>query len=142
MILITDVKHAYSVFKNIPEFSQYLTLEQMLSRIGESKCLSLIFLANDKPVGFKLGYEINSNEFYSWLGGVEPEFRSRGIAHRLLLEQEKWVIENGYKELSVKSMNRFPEMMCMLLSNGYIISGITPNESANKSKIHFIKKIR
>lgn len=28
----------------------------------------------DQPVAFKLGYELNEREFYSWLGGVIPEY--------------------------------------------------------------------
>ncbi|WP_460224765.1 GNAT family N-acetyltransferase [Aurantivibrio infirmus] len=129
------------MFKNIPEFSNYLSLEKMLSRIGEANYLSLVFLVDNQPVAFKLGYEIDNNEFYSWLGGVIPEHRARGIAKQLMFKQEAWVAENGYNKLSVKSMNKFPAMMCMLIANGYLIESIEPDNSVNESKILFSKKI-
>lgn len=32
-----------------------------------------IALDDTKIIGFKIGYEIDKNKFYSWLGGVDPK---------------------------------------------------------------------
>ena len=42
----------------------------------------LILLASDETrvVGYKIGYEERGTEFYSWLGGVDPNYRGQGIA--------------------------------------------------------------
>lgn len=48
------------------------------------RAAALVAWSGSVPVGFKLGYERSGEEFHSWLGGVHPEFRRRGIARRLL----------------------------------------------------------
>lgn len=142
MIIISDIEKAFSVFKNIPEFSNYLSIEDVAARIGKQKYLSLIYLIDERPVAFKLGYAMNDTDFYSWLGGVEPNYRSQGIAKQLMLKQEAWVKNEGYKTLRVKSMNEFPAMMCMLISSGYQIDDVSNKESNQPLKIHFHKHLK
>lgn len=42
-----------------------------------------IVYEDGQPIGYKLGYERQRDTFYSWLGGVHPDFRRRGIAREL-----------------------------------------------------------
>ena len=137
---ITDIEQAYSVYMRIPEFSEKIELEAMISRVG-SKFLSLVYKHSGQPVAFKLGYEINNTEFYSWLGGVEVQYRALGIAKKLMFKQEEWAHDNGYDIIRVKSMNRYPSMMCMLISNGYYIDHLSNAGSVHDLKIHFYKNI-
>ena len=53
-------------------------------------------------VGFKLGYELNPEEFYSWLGAVDSEFRRFGIARLLRVTQQKWAKASGYKVIVLR----------------------------------------
>ena len=140
MIQITDIEQAYSVYKRIPEFSRKIELEEMISRVG-SKFLSLVYKHDGQSVAFKLGYEISNTEFYSWLGGVESQYRGLGIAKQLMFKQEEWAHDNGYNIIRVKSMNRYPSMMCMLISKGYYIDQLSESDSVHNLKIHFYKNI-
>ncbi len=139
MIIISDIEQAFLLANQIPEFSGDFDYPGMVEKINGRKFLSLVYILNDEPIGFKLGYELNSNEFYSWLGGVVPNHRGNGVAKKLLLKQESWVRENGYSTIRVKSMNDFPEMLCMLISNGYKINDVSNKESPEELKIHFYK---
>lgn len=43
------------------------------------KILFNIALDGRTVVGFKIGYELDKNKFYSWLGGVDTNYRDHGI---------------------------------------------------------------
>lgn len=100
----------------------------------------LLVVAKDggQIVGFKLGYTIGPETFYSWLGGVESAFRKHGVARELLGLQERLVREMGLTKISVKSMNRFPAMLRFLISEGYQIVEVERRE-AGEAKIVFEK---
>jgi GNAT superfamily N-acetyltransferase len=76
-----------------------------------------------KPVAFKLGYELEEKIFYSWLGGVVPEFRNLGIAADLMTAQHRWCKENGYSKIQTKTQNRFREMLLLNLRFGFDVVG-------------------
>lgn len=61
------------------------------------------------PVAFKLGYEQTDKVFYSWLGGVVPEFRDLGIAADLMQAQHSWCKKKAYAKIQTKTQNRFRE---------------------------------
>jgi ribosomal protein S18 acetylase RimI-like enzyme len=76
------------------------------------------------PVGFKLGYERTGEEFYSWLGGVHPEFRRRGIARRLLDLQHEWCQKSGYRRVSTETLNHNLSMLALNLASGLVVIGV------------------
>lgn len=79
----------------------------------------MIAYVGEEPADFKLGYALDKDTFYSWLGGVLPAYRRDGVAQALLEAQETWAKEKGYKSISVKTRNSFPAMLMMLIKNGY-----------------------
>jgi ribosomal protein S18 acetylase RimI-like enzyme len=46
--------------------------------------LGLVALSGEQAVAFKVGYKLTPSKFYSWIGGVDPDFRHRGLAYRLM----------------------------------------------------------
>jgi GNAT superfamily N-acetyltransferase len=103
--------------------------------------LALVYSADGHDLGFKLGYPESDDTFYSWLGGVSPQARGRGVAQALLEAQEARVRERGFSRLRVKSMNRFPAMLRLLVRNGYLVEGLTPAADPLWNKIHFVKQL-
>ncbi|MFI8416196.1 N-acetyltransferase family protein [Serratia sp. NPDC078593] len=112
------------LYQHIPEFAGRYSLSDMQRRLGEAPACSLIAEFNGQPIGFKLGYQTQPDSFYSWLGGVLPDFRRHGVALALLVEQERWVQQRGYRRLSVKTRNQFRSMLMLLIGNGYQIVGL------------------
>lgn len=82
-----------------------------------------------KPVGFKLGYEQSEGEFYSWLGGVLPEYRGLGIAADLMKAQHDWCRKHGYQKIQTKTQNRFREMLLLNLKFGFDVIGLHTSTS-------------
>jgi GNAT superfamily N-acetyltransferase len=77
----------------------------------------------DKAVGFKLGFEHDPRQFYSWLGGVIPEYRGLGIASDLMNHQHEWCCKEGYTKIQTKTQNRFREMLILNLKHGFEVIG-------------------
>jgi len=75
------------------------------------KLLIVIAMNNNRIVGYKMGYEIDSDKFYSWLGGVDPKFREHGIASDLLNKQHDYLLQRGYKAVQTKTMNKWKDML-------------------------------
>ena len=129
------------VDSQIPEFDGRNSLSKLQARCADVEHLALVAYIENEPVAYKLGYELDSNTFYSWLGAVAPKCRGQGIAQALLNAQEAWAKAHSYRAIKVKSMNRFPAMLSMLIKNGYAITGYEDRGSPQTSKILFTKDI-
>ena len=129
------------VDSQIPEFDGRNILSKLQAQCADVEHLALVAYIDNEPVAYKLGYALDSNTFYSWLGAVAPKCRGQGIAQALLNAQEAWVKVNNYRAIKVKSMNRFPAMLSLLIKNGYAIAGYEDRDSPQTSKILFTKDI-
>ncbi len=125
----------------IPEFDHKKSEADLFNKLKGRQHLILIAKESGLPIGFKIGYQLSEHEFYSWLGGVAPQHRGKGIASELRKMQEQWAVENGYSVTLVKSRNRFPAMLNMLLTSGYKISGYEDVGNIEENKIIFSKQL-
>ena len=124
----------------IPEFTDKPSSSEIEARIMDVPHLVLTAYHDDKPVGFKIGYE-RDNSFYSWLGAVLPEFRQSGIAARLADNQENWARHAGYSSVWMKTRNCFPEMLLMALGRGFSIIGFDSREEVSQHRIILAKSL-
>ncbi len=116
-----SLAEAVEVLVRISEFALPADENTLQARLKGKPTLILVAEQDEQLVGVKIGYRLSETCFYSWLGGVAPEGRCGGVAQALLEAQEAWVVEQGFEELRVKSRNRFPAMLRLLLRNGYLI---------------------
>lgn len=94
------------------------------------------------PVGFKIGYIISNGLFYSWLGGVVPEYRSLGVAQALMSEQHEWCLKSGFFKIQTKTKNSFKDMLILNLKSGFSIIEVLPQDSGKESKILLEKVLK
>ena len=128
--------------QQIPELDHPLTNEVLDQRLQGKTCLILVAYVEGELAGFKLGYEQEETIFYSWLGGVASDFRRLGLAQSLLEYQETWARRQGYNHIQVKTMNRFPAMLNLLISNQYLITELTADpKSLVDHKLYLCKSI-
>jgi predicted GNAT superfamily acetyltransferase len=80
-----------------------------------------IALVNSEIVGYKVGYELDKDKFYSWLGGVNPTYRGFGIASNLMEAQHQVLREKGYKVVQTKTMNSWRNMLILNIKSGFDI---------------------
>ncbi len=116
-------------------------LDFFIDRItSKTDVIIVLTYFENSPVGFKIGYRYNETTFYSWIGGVLPDFRRKGIAQKLAKKQEELVKEKGYKKLRTKSMNRFKPMLILNIKNRFDIVQVYTNTSGQQ-KIVFEKDL-
>lgn len=128
--------------QQIPELDHPLTNEVLDQRLQGKTCLILVAYVEGELAGFKLGYEQEETIFYSWLGGVASDFRRLGLAQSLLEYQETWARRQGYNHIQVKTLNRFPAMLNLLISNQYLITELTADpKSLVDHKLYLCKSI-
>lgn len=88
---------------------------------GKKGLLCYVAIENGAVVGFKLGYEVEDEVFFSWLGGVNPSFQKRGIASSLMRAQHTKCGEIGYKKVRTFSRNMRKSMLILNLKCGFDI---------------------
>src|SRR5690606_29940900 len=110
------------VHERIPEFPGRTSLEFYAERLKHRLSLALVAEKEGELLGFKVGYQTDTADvFYSWMGGVRPEFRKHGIADALAEFQESWARERGFRSIYFKTRNCFPAMISFGLNRGFRI---------------------
>ncbi|RXJ72639.1 GNAT family N-acetyltransferase [Veronia nyctiphanis] len=132
---------ALDVLVKIDEFEQGETLASMTRRIGDKPSLVLVADDGNELVGVNIGYQLDDDCFYSWLGGVTAKSRRKGIAKALMNAQEDWVKIRGYQTIRVKSRNCFPETVSLLLTRKYQVEHLEKQGSLDQYRLHFVKLI-
>ncbi len=125
-----DIRHgsiatAVSLSLQIPEFEQPHGSEDYHRRLDNSKHLLLVAYKDTQAIGFKVGYE-REDYFYSWMGGVLPEFRKKGVAGALAREQHRWAKAQGFRAVQFKTRNRLKAMLLFGIQSGFDIIGFEP----------------
>ena len=69
--------------------------------------------ADGGMVGFKVGYAHTSSRYYSWLGGVHPDYRRMGIAHTLAKLQHQWLLGTEFRLVETEA-SQSNHNMCRL----------------------------
>ena len=95
--------------------------------------LAIIAMKGRKVIGYKIGYPLDSQTFYSWLGGVDPTYRNLGISSRLMEKQHTYLRENGYKVVQTKTMNKWRTMLILNIKHGFdVIKTYTDEKGLHK----------
>lgn len=99
-----------------------------------------ISLHGEKVIAYKIGYALDHDKFYSWLGGVDANYRNYGVASKLMEKQHKHLKRNGYKIVQTKTMNKWRSMLILNIKNGFDVIG-TYNDDKEETKITLEKKL-
>lgn len=141
-IVETDLDTALRVLESLPEFDPLKPYDYYRERLGHSSKLILCAFDKDKPVGCKIGYDHDHDgSFYSWLGGVLPNYRQYGIAKALAEKQEVWALANGFKSIKFKTQNRHIAMLLFAMKNGFNIYEVVPKADLANYRIKLIKHL-
>ncbi len=99
------------------------TATELAYQHARTPIVSVLAFAGDRLVGCKLGYERKPGQFYSWLGGVHPDYRGQGIAAELMRQQHDWSHQNGYRTVRTQTYNQWRDMLILNLRHGFDIIG-------------------
>lgn len=100
----------------------------------------LVAVVDGEVAGFKFGYEHDDGVFYSWLGGVHPDFQQRGIAQALMKAQHAWCKAKGYVRVRTYGRNVKRAMLIVNIKAGFDIVSTFVDEKG-RHKIIFEKAL-
>lgn len=126
--------------KKIPELQNPYPIEEYQKRLNQTAHLILVALMDGQAVGFKVGYA-REDYFYSWMGGVLPAFRRRGIARFLADYQENWAKSKGYTTILFKTRNYLKGMLIFAVQNGFDIIGVEHQPDPGNNRILLRKQL-
>lgn len=132
-------KKIYPLYQQI--FDDTYSLEQLKERTSNKESyLVLIARVDGKDVGLKVGFK-EDDLFHSWIGGVLPEYRGKGIAKELTHVQHAWAKENGFSEVRTHTDHRFNNMLIHNIKNGFEIVDTQVRAHNGIRKLIMIKKL-
>ena len=105
-------------------FDHYYGADRIRDRLNGKKHWIYLVQDNGKPIAFKIWYEDSDGQIYSWLGGVHPDYRRRGIASRLMEIQFDMARRQGYSKVKLKTHKGHPEMIALCKKRGFEFKGI------------------
>ncbi|RXY99883.1 GNAT family N-acetyltransferase [Fictibacillus sp. S7] len=115
--------------------------DDLAGRMKEKPDLQIdVAVDGEKRVGYKIGYALNREQFYSWLGGVDAYYRNQGIASKLMEQQHLHAKESGYKAVQTKTKNKWRSMLILNIKAGFDIIG-TYTDDEGEPKIILEKKL-
>ncbi len=117
---------------------------EKLKREASVKNNLLILIAFDgseKPCAYKAGFEISARIFYSWIGGVLPQYRGKGIAKALIEKQHSLIPSMGHKYVRTFTENKYRDMLILNLKSGFDIIGVYKTEHDEKQTIMLEKTL-
>ena len=94
--------------------------EHIIKTFDRDDLLMLLARSAGTIVGFKLGYQLDADTFYSAKGGVRPAYRRNGIARALLYAMLDVVAQRGYERFVYDTFpNKHPGMTVLGLDEGF-----------------------
>lgn len=135
-----SIEEAVALSRKIPELKDPYGADEYRRRLKSVPHLVLTARVEEGPVGFKVGYE-REGVFYSWMGGVVPEWRRRGVAQLLARKQEEWARARGYALIRCKTRNCHRAMLIFALRNDFRIVGVEPQDDIEQHRIWLEKQL-
>ncbi|WP_020571196.1 GNAT family N-acetyltransferase [Neolewinella persica] len=129
-----DINEVVALSALIPELGEFPREKMYREKVAGKPNLILIAEIGGVAAGFKVGYE-RDDYWYSWLGGVHPEFRRRGVARMLADRQDEWARERGYPTVTFKTLNRLRNMLRFGIDRGFNIIRVEEHEDVRENRI-------
>ncbi|HWU94420.1 MAG TPA: hypothetical protein VN029_02410 [Sphingomonas sp.] len=103
-----------------PDFTDSYLVDR-LPRLDEP--LLWLAIEDGSWKGFKLSYRRGDALLYSWLGGVVPELRGRGMASGLMRRQHADAAALGYRLVETRTRASNNSMILLNLRHGFHVVG-------------------
>jgi len=105
-------------------FPKALSDEKIRRELSTKHSISILIAYNEnEPVAYKVGFERSKRIYYSWIGVVDPKYRGRGIAKKLMEQQHQLAKELEYGIVCTQTDNSFKPMIILNLKSEFEIKG-------------------
>jgi ribosomal protein S18 acetylase RimI-like enzyme len=116
--------------------------EQILRTFEREDLLLLLATTDGTPVGFKVGYRLDTATFYSAKGGVRDAYRRNGIARALLYAMIDVARSRGYERFVYDTFpNKHPGMTVMGLDENFRVIKADYSPKYEDYRLRFEKRL-
>ncbi len=154
------------------EFDRKKTVPEILSRLrGREHAILMVEAELPEepgrwaPVSYRVAHELRAGDedprladlverlsgrvrfagqrvLYAWLGGTRSDWRGQGHFRALSESLEEWAVEQGFREIVVKTKNRYYEMRGTLTHLDFDVIHYEPHPLHNgESKVYLSKRL-
>lgn len=103
------------------EIFNHLDTDKLHQRLQKEDLTVFTVKEGERIVAIKIGYRMSEQRYYSWLGGVHPDYRRQGLARKLMIQQHQWCQRKGYKAIETRTHNHFKAMLLLNIHEGFQI---------------------
>src|SRR4051812_34945968 len=103
-----------------PDFTPAYLLDRLP---GLADPMPWLAVENGAWKGVNLGYRRGDALFYSWLGGLAPELRGKGVASELMRLQHADAAAQGYRLVETRTRAANNPMILLNLRHGFHVGG-------------------
>lgn len=115
--------------------------DDLAGRMAEKTKLRIdLAMDRDRVIGYKIGYALNREQFYSWLGSVDERYRQQGVARGLMEMQHEYARQQSYNVVRTHTKNKWRSMLLLNIQSGFDIIG-TYTDDTGEPKIILEKKL-
>ena len=133
---------AVMVSFTIPDFEDPYEMPEYSKRLQGISHHILTAYDDHNPIAFKIGYQRYSDgSFYSWMGGVLPNYRRKGIANNLADHQDTWAKKNGYNSIRMQTREKHKAMLALAINRGFQITNRIEKTSSSNTRIWMNKPL-
>ena len=97
--------------------------------------------ADDEVVGYLIGDERRSHEFYVGHIGVLPQHQGRGVGNALIERCELEARTLGCHSVYTSTYDRYPAMLALLRKRGFVKSQPDNRAGAERTRLTFSKRL-
>ncbi len=116
--------------------------ERVINTFDRDDLLILVALKGEQPIGFKIGYRLDEETFYSAKGGVLKIHRRKGIARKMLYDMIERVRSQGFTRFAFDTFpNKHPGMTILGLEEGFNVVKADFNTVFQDYRLQFVKDI-
>lgn len=116
----STVDNVLVVHQNIIEFDEkYPAKDFFLNRYSSLEHIIIVSYCNEIPIGYIIGYEIDKDNFYLWLAGVDINYRGLGAFEKMMNYLIEWCKSKNYEKISIKTRNKYRGMLTYLVKNNW-----------------------
>ena len=132
-----NLDEVLKVHQNIIEFDEkYPSEDFFLDRYKNSEHVIIVAYCRDIPIGYIIGYKIDDNVFYCWLAGVDVNYRRGGALTLMFDYLKKWCVERKYKKISIKTRNKYRNMLLYLVNNNWNFESVEKKDNVLEYRIN------
>lgn len=105
-------------------FPEPLGMDKLKRELSTKHSITFFMAYVDrKPIAYKVGFERSARIYYSWIGGVTPDYRNSGVAKKLMEQQHAYAKNEGYSVVCTQTDNSFKPMLILNLKSGFEVKG-------------------